>query len=302
MTSGTPSPTGAARPTPRVSALVVNYRAYDDLDACLGSLASQPHSAEIIVVDHATVPDRRARLESTHPAVRWLPRDDNPGFGAGVNAAAQQASGDYLFVINPDAVVAPDAIPHLVEYLESHADVAIAGSLVQNTDGTIQGSARAFPSASTFIAGRSSWLTRRFPANPLTRRNVLTSPALKAPRAVDWVSGASMMIRREAFAAVRGFDERYFLYWEDADLCRRLLRRGWRTAYVPQAVVTHHGGRSSRSDVAPLIAFHRSALRYAITHGGPLGLLASPLVAAVLAARLGWKILTRARGHDEGTP
>ena len=111
-----------------------------------------------------------------------------------------------------------------------------------------------------------------------------------------------MMIRREAFAAVRGFDERSFLYWEDADLCRRLLRRGWRTAYVPQAVVTHHGGRSSRSDVAPLIAFHRSALRYAITQGGPLGLLASPLVAAGLAARLGWKILTRARGHDEGTP
>ena len=111
-----------------------------------------------------------------------------------------------------------------------------------------------------------------------------------------------MMIRREAFRAVGGFDERYFLYWEDADLCRRLLSRGWRTAYVPQAVVTHHGGRSSRSSLRPLIAFHQSAFRYHVAHSGPLGLMASPVVGLALALRLGWKVVTRRRDTEEALP
>jgi N-acetylglucosaminyl-diphospho-decaprenol L-rhamnosyltransferase len=302
MTPGAPSHTGATPPAVSVSALVVNYHAYDELAACLRSLEGQPALVDVVVVDHATVPNARASVERHHPGVCWLPRADNPGFGAGVNRAAQHATGNFLYVVNPDAVVAPGAIEVLARWLAAHPDFGVAGSLVRETDGAIQGSARAFPAASTLVAGRSSWLTRRFPANPWSRRNVLTGPAVQEPRAVDWVSGASMMIRRDAFSAVGGFDARYFLYWEDADLCRRLLTLGWQTAYVPQSVVTHHGGRSSRSALRPLIAFHQSALRYHVTHSGPLGRVASPLVALALGLRLGWKIVTRPRDPGEDGP
>jgi GT2 family glycosyltransferase len=297
-----PSHSGATPPVPSVSALVVNYHAYDELAACLRSLEGQPALVDVVVVDHATVPDARAAIERRHPGVCWLPRHDNPGFSAGVNRAAEHATGDFLYVLNPDAVVAPGAIEVLARWLGAHPEVGVAGSMVRETDGAIQGSARAFPSASTLVAGRSGWLTRRFPSNRWSRRNVLTGPAVQEPRAVDWVSGASMMIRREAFRAADGFDERYFLYWEDADFCRRLLSLGWQTAYVPQSVVTHHGGRSSRSTARPLIAFHQSALRYHLTHAGALGRLAGPLVALALALRLGWKLVTRPRDADEVGP
>jgi GT2 family glycosyltransferase len=102
-----------------------------------------------------------------------------------------------------------------------------------------------------------------------------------------------MMIRRDAFDLAGGFDERYFLYWEDADLCRRLRNLGWATAYVPQAVVVHHGGRSSRSRLAPLSSFHVSAFRYFVAHASPLARLAAPLVATLLALRFVFKVVIR---------
>ena len=146
---------------------------------------------------------------------------------------------------------------------------------------------------STLFAGRSSWLTRRFPDNRWSRRNVLSGPDVTTAVTVDWVSGASMMIRRAAFDEVGGFDERFFLYWEDADFCRRLRTGGWLTAYVPEAAVVHHGGRSAGSDLRPLVAFHSSAFRYHLTHSGRLGRAASPLVAVILGLRLAWKMVIR---------
>lgn len=289
--------TGDNRPTPRVSAIVVNYRAYPELDVCLGSLIGQALSS-VVVVDQASQAEPREALVSRYPGVTWLARRDNIGFGAGVNFAARHTRGDYLYVVNPDAIVGPETVLTLSRWLDAHAGVGVAGSMVRNTDGTVQGSARAFPTFSTLFAGRSGWLTRRFPGNRWSRMNVLSGPDVTTPMVVDWVSGASMMIRRDAFDAVGGFDERYFLYWEDADFCRRLRSRGWQTAYVPQAEVVHHGSRSSRSHLRPLTAFHRSAFRYYVTHAGPLGRIASPAAAAVLAARLAWKLVLRKRGHE----
>jgi N-acetylglucosaminyl-diphospho-decaprenol L-rhamnosyltransferase len=283
---------------PRVTALVVNYHAYAELDACLRSLERQPRLQSVVVVDQASDPAQRMALERRHPSVTWLAREDNIGFGAGSNLAARYASGDYLYLINPDAVAAPGSVSTLAGWLEAHPTVAVAGSLVRSTDGSIQGSARRFPTVSTLVAGRSSWLTRRFPGNRWSRRNVLSGPDVRAAVTVDWVSGASMMIRRVAFDEVAGFDERFFLYWEDADICRRLRTRGWLTAYVPDAEVVHHGSRSSGARFRPLLSFHRSALRYYCTHSGRLGTLASPVVAFVLAVRLAWKVVTRHRRSE----
>ena len=137
------------------------------------------------------------------------------------------------------------AIGQLVDYARTRPDAGVVGPRILNTDGTVQGSARRFPGVTTAVAGRSSWLTRKFPNNPLSRHNLPSLDGRTTPLNVDWVSGACMLVRRTAFEQVDGMDERFFLYWEDADLCRRLGEKGWRTVYFPGATIVHAGGRSS---------------------------------------------------------
>ena len=283
---------GAADEFPAVSALIVNYRAYVELDACLASLHGQRPVVEIVVVDqHADAPEQQ-RLEQRYPDVRWLPQTTNSGFSAGVNLAAGQASGAFLYLVNPDAIVHDGAPARLAEYLAAHPRVGAVGSRVLDPDGTVQGSARRFPGLSTLVAGRASLLTRLIPGNALSRRNVVGADALTEPTEVDWVSGASMMIRRDVFEGVGGMDERFFLYWEDADLCRRLAARGLATVYVPGAAVTHLVGRSSRNSARSIVAFHQSAYRYFHKHARGAARLASPLAAAVLSLRAGMVMLS----------
>ena len=289
----------APKSHPAVSALVVNYHAYDELDVCLQSLGCQRLPVEVIVVDQDTRDNERHVLERKHRDVRWVAQTTNSGFAAGVNLAARHASGGYLYLVNPDAVVAPDAALTLAAWLDQHPGVAVVGSLVLDPDGAIQGSARRFPGVSTFFGGRTAWLTRQFPRNGLTRRNILSGPHVREPLEVDWVSGASMMIRRAAFDSVGGMDERFFLYWEDADLCKRLSDAGMPTVYHPGPSVIHKGGRSGGTTARSLVAFHRSAYRYFLKHTGAVGWLASPVVGVALALRLGVKLLAVGNGHAQ---
>src|SRR5712672_4724645 len=139
--------------------------------------------------------------------------------------------------------------------------------------------------------GRTTLLTRLFPNSNLARRSIQTVDADHHSREADWVSGACMLARRNAIEAVGGFDERYFLYWEDADLCRRLRARGYTTRYVPGGRVMHVGGRSSQSARGAAIrAFHQSAFTYYATHvaRGPLTRAVAWLL---LTGRCQWKLL-----------
>jgi GT2 family glycosyltransferase len=220
-----------------------------------------------------------------------VPVDANPGFAAGVNLAARDAAGRYLLLLNPDCIVDGDVAHLLASWLEAHPDVAVAGGLVREHDGSVQASARRFPNVTTGFAGRTSWLSRVWPSNVWTRRNLVARPDQREPIEVDWVSGACMMVRRDAFDEVGGMDEQFFLYWEDADLCFRLKRAGWRTIYHPAVGITHLTGRSSALvRKQSLIAFHRSAFRYFFKHGSPVSRALSPLVFLALYARLGLKL------------
>jgi hypothetical protein len=158
---------------------------------------------------------------------------------------------------------------------------------VREADGSVQASARRFPNATTGLAGRTSWLSRVWPTNRWTRRNLVAREVLHEPLEVDWVSGACMMVERGAFESVGGMDEQFFLYWEDADLCFRLKGAGWLTVYNPVGGITHLTSRSSvLARKQSLVAFHRSAYRYFRKHGGSLALAAAPLVFLALHARL----------------
>lgn len=291
-----------------VSVLVVNFHAYDELDRCLASLAADPEfDGEVVVVDHESRPATLEALRSRYPEVRFFPTSLNPGFACGVNAAARHATGRYLLLLNPDASVRPGAALALREYLETHPGVGIVGARVLDPDGRVQRSARRFPTPLTGLFGRTSLMTRLWPGNPLSRRDLPADERTEGPLEVDWVAGSCLMVRREAFDRVGGLDEGFFLYWEDADFCLRVRDAGWRTVYCPAATVTHGVGASSRRAGAQSIrAFHRSAVRFFEKHNaGRFRFVSMPLVRAALGGRLAFKLAahrlaSRGRAGDPG--
>jgi len=271
-----------------VSVLIVNYRAYAELDRCLASLGHwQGPDVEVIVVDHASDPVQARTISISHPWARVLTTAANPGFAAGVNRAAREARGRYLLWLNPDSVLTEDVARPLARWLDAHPDAGIVGALVRDADGSIQASARRFPGWSTVLGGRSTALTRLWPGNPWTRANLLTGLEVTTPRQVDWVSGACLMTRRELDRMLGGLDEGFFLYWEDADYCRRARDSGWQTWYHPGVEVTHLAGRSSaRAPWPSRVAFHDSVYRYFRKHASPTARALTPVVWTALRARL----------------
>jgi N-acetylglucosaminyl-diphospho-decaprenol L-rhamnosyltransferase len=272
-----------------LSVVIVNYRAYEQLTNCLDSLAPFRASADVVVVDHETDARSLQPLSARFPWVRFIPERANPGFAAGVNRGVRETTGEYVLLLNPDCIVASDPRP-LASWLAAHPKAAVCGAIVREADGSIQASARHFPGIATGLAGRTTWLTRIWPGNPWTNRNLVRGVPVE-PVEVDWVSGACMMVRREAFDAVGGMDEQFFLYWEDADLCRRLEEAGWSTFYHPAMAVTHLTGQSSQhAREASLAAFHESAYRYYRKHGGRQAALLAPVAFLALRARLRLKL------------
>lgn len=268
--------------------LIVNYRTYDDLGRCLAALA--PHLTagdEVIVVDYESDPRRLARAVDGSVAVVTLPRADNRGFAAGVNLAVARSQAPFLMLLNPDTIVEGPVIRILESWLTAHPDAGVAGARVLNEDGTVQPSARRFPDVSTVLGGRTTWLSRRFPKNWLSTRNLVVPQA--TPVDVDWLSGSCLMTRRDIFDAVGGFDESFFMYWEDADYCRRVGEAGFRCVYVPTPPVRHVGGASAEHDPANAIrAFHASAFRLYWKHASVAGRLVAPAARVGLWLRGEW--------------
>ena len=273
---------------PGATIVIVNYESYPELRNCLASLGPESVAGhEIVVVDHVSREPAADAIAREFPEVRLLRVPANEGFAAGVNRGARESHRPYLLLVNPDSVVDAGLVDALTDWISRHEDVGVVGPRLLNADGSVQGSARKFPDFTTAVAGRSSWLTKVLPGNPLSKRNL---PAIDAPPDapidVDWISGACMLIRRDAFDRVGGMDEGFFLYWEDADFCRRLKEAGWRTVYLPQITSMHIGGRSSMHAAdASLAAFHRSAYRLFVKHASAPARLLSPLVYVALRAR-----------------
>jgi N-acetylglucosaminyl-diphospho-decaprenol L-rhamnosyltransferase len=289
----------------KASVLIVGFHTYDELGRCLASLETHERDVEVIVVDHDADPARGRELVAAHPRIKYDPTADNRGFGAGVNRAARQATAPLLLILNPDVELRAPVVGPLIACLDAHPQTAIVGGLVREPDGRVQASARRFPDVTTPFGGRTSWLTRVLPGNPLSRRNLAATDVHGGCTQVDWVTGAFMIVRREVFESLGGFDERFFMYWEDSDLCLRALQAGWKTMYEPSAEVLHATGQASRhAPVRSLVAFHRSVFHHYWKHGSWRARLAAPLVAAGLVVRLGLKLLAGglAGSRTGGTP
>jgi GT2 family glycosyltransferase len=286
-----------------LSAIIVAYRTPSEVAAAVASLRAQTDPPdEIVVVDNGAadgdpLPELAELAELEGVTIRTPER--NIGYGAGCNLGAQAVSGDDLLMMNADVVLTAGATAALTERLHSDVGIAVVGPRIFS-HGEVQLSARAFPSLKTGLFGRRSLLTRilvRAQRYPTELR-----PAWRGSGRVDWVSGACMLVRRSAFEAVNGFDEGYWMYWEDADLCRRLDHEGWQVHFEPASVV-HHATGASGVSARTIRAFHESAARFATRHIAR-SRAQQKLIEAVLRARARFvlRTFTRSERLREETP
>jgi GT2 family glycosyltransferase len=227
----------------------------------LASLADELPGGRVVVVDNGSGDGSAETLaEAIHRRswgewVQLLPLDRNAGFAAGNNAALRQILAhprppDYFWLLNPDTVVRVGAGRVLAEFLNRHPRVGIVGSRLEQPDGTPQRSAFRFPS----VLGEWENGFRFGPVSRLLRRHVVAPPVRAESHPTDWLSGASLMVRRSMLEQVGLLDEGFFLYFEEVDLCRRAARAGWRCWYVPESRVVHLVSQSTGVDGGPIRA------------------------------------------------
>lgn len=268
-----------------VGAVVVNFNAGDHLVECVRSLR-RAGIEDVVVVDNASTDGSAQRMAADDPDARLLLSGANLGYGGGVNRGlAAPSDRPYVLVLNPDVVVGPGAVKALVDALDRDPSGGIAGPRIEEADGSVYPSARAFPRLPDAIGHAFVGLFTT--DNRFSRRYLMAERDQAAARDVDWVSGACFLARREALDAVGGFDETYFMYLEDVDLCWRVGRAGWRVRYEPAADVAHVKGLStSQTPYRMLAAHHVSLLRFWWRTAPPSGRLMAPAVAAGLCLRL----------------
>lgn len=239
---------------PLVSFLLVNYRTPDLTLACLESIHRHCRNPryEVVVVDNASGDDSPARLRTGPAPITLVTSPVNLGFGGGCNLAARQARGRYLYLLNTDTELGEDSAAVLAEFLEKRPSAVAVGSRLIGPDGQTQASAAYFPSWLRLVAGRekmSTALQVRFPGLSERLTYFLPQTSLQEPRRVDWCVGASLMVRAAAYTRVGGFDENFFMYAEEVDLCRRLAGEGeiW---FTPATTVLHLDGASSPAQLS----------------------------------------------------
>jgi len=218
---------------------------------------------EIIVADNGSTDDTPAALPKRFPVVRYLRSENNLGFARAVNRAAREAQGRFLLLLNSDAAVKPDSLAAAVAWMEAHSDCGVAGAQLLNPDGSLQNSIANYPTLLTELLNKS--LLRRL----APRRYPGKEYRATEPIEVESVVGAFLLVRRAAWEAVGGLDERYFFFLEETDFCREARRRGWRVMHLPQVAVWHGQGQSARQvSAAARIEYWRSRYSYFAKHHG----------------------------------
>jgi hypothetical protein len=283
-----------------VSVVVVNWNTCDLLAQCLASVAETTDAAqvEVVVIDNASTDGSLAMVRDRFPAARLIANSDNVGFGRANNQAAEVSRAPYFLLLNSDALLLPRTLASMLELAGSEPRAAAVGARLCNPDLSFQASYNRFPNLWRQLlilsgAGRRLW-RRSYPSyGPATERG---------PQRVEWVGGACMLLRAEAFMAVGGFDPGYFMYGEEMDLCYRLRQAGWEVWYHPAAVAIHHGGGSQTGGGVELQSMlYRSTMRFFRTHyGRQYAALVGAEIYALTAAKLVAQRLRRALGgaHD----
>lgn len=297
----------------KLLAIILNYKTADMTSRCIreARAALAPiDDHRLAVVDNDSQDGSYERLRDEVAAEGWEDVEvqqtgHNGGFGAGNNFAIRRALAssdppDFVYLLNSDAFPEPDAIVALLSFMERHPDVGIAGSQLYGTDGDPHISAFRFPSLESEVLGtaRLGLLERLWP-----QREVPIRPRPDRTRPVDWLAGASMMIRRDVLEDVGLFDERFFLYFEETDLCRRARLRGWTTWYVVESQVAHvgHGSTGLKDLSRPMPRYWFDSRRHYFrkNHGKAYTWAANAAHAMALAS---FKVRARLQRKDDPDP
>jgi N-acetylglucosaminyl-diphospho-decaprenol L-rhamnosyltransferase len=237
----------ARSPTSRTAVVIVNHNTIDALRRCLTSVLAQS-PAHVLVVDTESTDGSPEVLRRDFPAVELL-SVENRGYGAAANVALAHVLQPYVVLLNSDASLVPGALDELAGYLDANPLVAVAGPRIVDARGRPARTARRFPSPFEILLQESGLDTLR----------AIRRPSLDAPRSTDWVLGAALALQRSAVCQVGGFDDSYFMYNEEIDLCLRLRRAGWEVHYLPSAAVVHLGGASTSHRRAAMAAHYVSS-------------------------------------------
>ncbi|MDB5034968.1 MAG: glycosyl transferase family 2 [Chlorobi bacterium] len=235
---------------PHVSVVMVSYNTRELTLAAIASvfdsIVEPGFGVEVIVVDNASHDGSADAVAARFPGITLIRSADNIGFGRGNNLGAKHATGDALFLLNTDTIVRAGAIETLYRTLFADPALGIVGPFLENADGSYQCSMTSFPSVwRTFC--HYFWLDRLLPRSAFFADGNMAQADPLAPQDVDIINGAALMIRRDLYEAINGFDPDFFMYFEEPDLCRRVNLRGFRARYTPSARVIHLISQSSRS-------------------------------------------------------
>jgi N-acetylglucosaminyl-diphospho-decaprenol L-rhamnosyltransferase len=293
-----PVPEGA----PTWAAVVVNYEPGELLAECVDALRADDSAGpvEIVVVDNGSSDGSVATLRTRHPDVTVMEPHANLGYGRAANLGIAATKAPFVLVCNPDTHVAPGSARAVLDAFALGPDVAVVGPHLLNPDGTTYPSARTAPG--TGVAVGHALFGRIAPNNRFTRAYRQTDAATDRPRDVDWVSGAALWFRRNDLDRVGGWDERYFMFLEDVDVCRSITTAGGRVRYEPGASVVHVVGASrSRAPVRSVLDHHRAAYRYVDKWWTGPRRVALPVAAGFLSVRaLGAAAATAVSGRTHG--
>ncbi|MCB1997274.1 MAG: glycosyltransferase family 2 protein, partial [Rhodoferax sp.] len=265
--------------TPDLSILVVTYNSRRLVAPLLQRLHDEIADlrAEVVLVDNASADGTASFVRQAFPWVKLVASAVNLGFAAGNNLAALHASGRHLLLLNPDAMPEPGALRRGIALMDGHPGVGLAGGELRGVDGSRQPSARMFPTLRDELFTLSG-LAARHPHSRLFARLDRRWADPEQPAAVDWIPGAFVFIPAAVFRRLGGFDERFFMYYEEVDLCRRMKAQGLGVHYWPELKATHIGGASARTVAHARVSRSgsqletwrmRSALLYYRKHHGP---------------------------------
>jgi len=247
-----------------VSIILVNFNGEDVLVDCLGSLEKfvPNHNSEIIVVDNNSQDNSINIIESKFPDVKLIKLPQNLGFGAGNNAGAREAKGNFLFLLNTDTIVTSNFLPHLLELMSSNSEVGVIGPKLVFPDGKFQIS---FSPKISFVGEIKAKKMHKisYKENKLN----LIEKNFQSIKVVDIVVGAAFFIRKDLFDLLGGFDERFFMYFEESDLCKRVRDKGYQVLYTPHISIIHVRGHSVKKLSGKMsLEYRRSQIYYYDKH------------------------------------
>lgn len=257
----------------KLSIVILCWNDLQEIADCIRSIISGTHTIEfeIIVSDNGSTDGSVEFIGQNFPKVGVIENRANLGFAGGNNAGIRASTGDYVLILNPDTIVHEGSLDRWIEFAELHPEAGAFGCRVLNLDGSYQGAARPFPTVwrewvAALYLRPLAYLSKAFVSD------TYTGWVGNTERAIDWQSGCCVMLRGDLLRRLGGFDERFFFYFEDVDLCRRVWTAGFSIIYTPEVSITHSGGRSAnRFPIRVAIERERGRHRYFYKHFGRIG-------------------------------